>query len=214
MINLKSKIHSIRCKLHLPAIFKLQNVIWYAVYSTLKCISTMFYRHHIGFLHSLQFINSLPMELTRTPIWCWYYFLFHAAAGFSTFYIGLTFTRTLGTGDILSTIWYVIGLTRLEWEPNSLTRGPRSTDSAMPPYTVHGDSWLCLMLFIYIMKKNVTWLLIPSLYKATLARPVNHVLFCMPAEWLQTYILCACSETWRWLCWHYGYNVSAHGHPL
>ena len=91
-VNLKKKIYSLNSKLYLPAMYKVKYVIRYAAYSTLKSKSMMFCCHHIVFfLHSLPFTNSLPNQLTRVAIWWWdqeFYFLFHAEAGFSTFYIG------------------------------------------------------------------------------------------------------------------------------
>ena len=45
-----------------------------------------------------HFTNSLPIDLIMLAIWYWnegFYFLLYTEAGFSIFYIGLLFTRTV-----------------------------------------------------------------------------------------------------------------------
>ena len=57
------------------------------------------------FLNSLPFHQLSPQRVIGIDIWWWnqvFYFLFHSKAGFSTFYIGLLFTRTVERVNILS----------------------------------------------------------------------------------------------------------------
>ena len=78
----------------------MKNKIKLVLYSTLKSKLMVFYCHYISFL--FHFINSLPINLTKAVIGYWnngFYFLFHAKAGFSTFYIRLLFTPTASTGE-------------------------------------------------------------------------------------------------------------------
>ena len=89
--------------MYLPATFKLKYLIKCAVYSTLKWKSTTFYCHHTGggfFFFAFSSIHQLspdrvnkgshlmvePGILLPLP---------QSETGFSTFYIGLPFTRTL-----------------------------------------------------------------------------------------------------------------------
>ena len=104
-IHLKTKIYSIYSKIYLPTTHKLKYVIKYAAYSTLKSKSMMVYCHHISFI-AFSVIHQLsPHRVnkssndgrTSVSTSCLY-----TAAGFSTFYIGLHFTGTVGWVNILS----------------------------------------------------------------------------------------------------------------
>ena len=74
---------------------------------TLKVKSPAFYCHNFDFLHSLPFRQRSLHKLNEGRWWNHrYYFLFKTKAGFSTFYIGLVFTRTIMNNMCLSVSIY------------------------------------------------------------------------------------------------------------
>ena len=134
------------------------------------------------YAHSLQFTNSLPIELTRGAIWCWYYFLFRAAAGFSTFYIELIFSRTFRFDMVcvnecaLSSLWL--------WRPTSNANAWRhlsgSQNTTLPPPIS------CFAVMVSVATSNSD----TGFYFCCWSWPAVTYLKLLVQTWLVTLLLC------------------------